>query len=172
MQKLQVSVHRGTFLCVDPDQISGDYFNISDVTGEDDCDAIDSSDLIDVHVVGAPNSTDFALGSNLTVECTLNTSSPCASLYNFTESTRLVLMRSNQTVAEGRASRPPRFTFVTHGEDRYFQRVETYLCRALDESGIPLVDTMGNIENDTLNYCGKLLCIQSYLKNYFTSNIK
>ena len=157
------------FVCVDPNRISGDYVNISDVTGEDDCNAIDLSDLMDVHVVGAPDSTYFALGSNLTVECTLNTSSPCSSLYNFTESTRLVLMRFNKTVAEGRKSRPPRFRFVAHGEEfstRKFQRVETFLCRALDESGIPLVDSMGNIEiHVTLNYCGKLLCIQSYLKD-------
>ena len=125
----------------------------------DDCNDIDSSDLIAIHVAGAPNSTDFALGSNLTVECTLNTSSPCSSLYDFTESTRLVLMRYNQTVAEGRASRPPRFNFVAHGKAREFQRVETFLCRALDESGIPKVDAEDNEVDVTLNYCGKLLCI-------------
>ena len=147
--KILVSV---SDFCVGSERSSENYGNSS--AGVDDCNAIDSSDLIDVHVVGAENSVYFALGSNLTVECTLNTSSPCASLYKFTESTRLVLMRVNQIVAEGQASRPPRFNFLAHGKVREFERVETFLCRALDESGIPKVDSEDNENDVTLNYCG------------------
>lgn len=135
-------------------------FSIIDF-GEDDNDSYSSmeikcevlwSELIDVHVVGEPSAGEFALGSNLTVECTLNASSSCASLYHLNENTRLVLMRQEQVVAEGRASSPPRFNFVAHGLVMEFQRVDTFVCRALDEFGVPLLN--GSIVNEAeFNYC-------------------
>ena len=52
---------------------------------------------------------------------------------------------------------------MAHGRARGDERVEMFQCRALNESGISLMDLMGSIENDvTLNYCGKFFSIENY----------